>query len=313
MPRPVPREGELLIRVICTGLCRTDLLVASGAIAAAKDNIVLGHEFCGIVENVEGQNSPLVGHMVAVDPTFTRDDGSDGFMGREIDGCIATWAIVPAERVFPVLNWDGQPGDQPMSPREAAYLEPVAAAMGGVDTAVTVSDALRNNGHGVLVGHNRIATLTAMLLRDRNLKFDHISHDKLRDLVRCNLAANRWHWMIETGLTDDLCELAAEALKARGTLILKSRHRASASFPAIRWAEKQLNLAGRSRSGFPSAMRWLSENLADVRPLLGRSYRLSDWEAAFADANAGEHGKTFIVSPGAEHLFPDLMTLRAEG
>ncbi len=297
--RPMPGPGEALVRVICTGLCRTDLLVAAGKIAAAKDDIVLGHEFCGIVEDVVDHDARYIGLTVAVDPTFTREDGSDGFMGRETDGCIATWAVVPVDRLFPV--------PEGMTPQEAAYLEPVAAAMGGVDAAVAIAEGRCPSGtRGVLVGSNRIATLTAMLIRNAELDFEHITHEELRERVRSGEAVNRWDWMIESGLTEDLCELAAEALRARGTLILKSRHRAVAAFPAIRWAEKQLNLAGRSRSDFGSAMHWLSEHAADVRPLLGAAYRLSDWQAAFRDANGGENGKTFVVSPGAEHLFPEL-------
>lgn len=296
MLRPVPGYGNALLRVICVGLCRTDLLVAAGAVVAGKDKLVLGHEFCGIVEEANGPCAVSPGAVVAVDPTFERPDGSDGFMGREVDGCLATWAVVPVDRLFPVSAG--------LSAPEAAYLEPVAAAMGGVDAALA---AARPGGNGALIGDNRIATLTAALLRDAGLAFDHLSHDGLREAVReVRGGSGRYDWLIESGLTDDLFDLAAEALRPKGAVILKSRHRATASFPAMRWAEKQLSIVGRSRAGFPEAMRWLAANAEAVRPLLGDAYRLSDWEAAFAAAGAGEGGKVFLVPDTAEEEFRSL-------
>src|SRR3569832_1482393 len=48
MPAPKPARGEVLVRVKLAGLCRTDVFVAEGRIPS-KPDIVLGHEFSGIV------------------------------------------------------------------------------------------------------------------------------------------------------------------------------------------------------------------------------------------------------------------------
>ena len=286
-PRPVLRDREALLRVVCVGLCRTDLLVAARKVAIGKPSVVLGHEFCGVLVEATGPCDVPPGKLVAVDPTFGRADGSDGFMGREIDGCLATWAVVPAHRIY------GVPPD--VTPRQAAYLEPVAAAMGGVDAL----DAYARPGKlGVLVGRNRIASLTAMLLDWRGVAYEHLSHDELREGLATGHAACRYDWMLESMLTPDMLSMAAEALKARGTLILKSRHAASTEFPAMRWAEKQLSLVGRSRAHFPDAMAWLADNAYRVSTLLGPCYRLDDWQSAFAAAEGGETGKVFVVPPG---------------
>ena len=289
--RPTPGPSEALLRVVCVGLCRTDLLVASGVIQAPP-GLVLGHEFCGVVEEARGAGAPMIGTVVAVDPTFPRPDGSDGFMGRDTDGCLATWAVVPFGRLRQVPSG--------MTAMEAAYLEPVAAAMGGVPIAAA---AARGGGAGALVGANRIAALTALLLRGAGVRFDHLSHAEFAAAVR---GGGCWEWLLECGLTDDLLVLAAEALRPRGTLIMKSRHRMTMPFPAMRWAEKELALVGRSRAGFREAMAWLSANRAAVRPMFGEVHHLADWETAFAAAKNGDEVKTFVVPPGAEAVFAAL-------
>ena len=47
-----PKEGELLIRMVATGVCHSDLHVISGDLAARPFPIVLGHEGAGVVEKV---------------------------------------------------------------------------------------------------------------------------------------------------------------------------------------------------------------------------------------------------------------------
>lgn len=49
--KPVPREREVLVKIVATGLCHTDLSAANGTIPVPLP-IVLGHEGAGIVEKV---------------------------------------------------------------------------------------------------------------------------------------------------------------------------------------------------------------------------------------------------------------------
>src|SRR5689334_17917376 len=50
LPPPEPQRGEVLVRVRRCGVCRTDLHVAEGDLAARHPRIVPGHEVVGIVE-----------------------------------------------------------------------------------------------------------------------------------------------------------------------------------------------------------------------------------------------------------------------
>jgi propanol-preferring alcohol dehydrogenase len=48
LPKPEPKEGELLIRVECCAVCRTDLHVVDGELPEPKLPLVVGHQIVGI-------------------------------------------------------------------------------------------------------------------------------------------------------------------------------------------------------------------------------------------------------------------------
>lgn len=55
IPRPVPAEGEILIRVKACGICRTDLHVAEGDLPQRLVPVIPGHQIVGIVEEMSEQ------------------------------------------------------------------------------------------------------------------------------------------------------------------------------------------------------------------------------------------------------------------
>jgi S-(hydroxymethyl)glutathione dehydrogenase / alcohol dehydrogenase len=63
-----PRPGEVLVRLVATGVCHTDLYTASGADPSGYAPCVLGHEGAGVVERVgEGVTDVAVGdHVVTL-------------------------------------------------------------------------------------------------------------------------------------------------------------------------------------------------------------------------------------------------------
>jgi aryl-alcohol dehydrogenase len=54
-----PRAGEVLVRIVATGICHTDLRAHQGGILPTPRPVVLGHEGAGIVERVGGAVSTL--------------------------------------------------------------------------------------------------------------------------------------------------------------------------------------------------------------------------------------------------------------
>jgi alcohol dehydrogenase, propanol-preferring len=62
-PLPEPGQGELLIKVVCCGVCRTDLHLAEGDLAPKRPDVTPGHE--------------VVGEVVAAGPGTTRFQAGD--------------------------------------------------------------------------------------------------------------------------------------------------------------------------------------------------------------------------------------------
>ena len=96
-----PRAGEVLVRIVATGICHTDLRAHQGGILPTPRPVVLGHEGAGIVERVGGAVSTLrpgdavvlSGSSCGVCPSCRRglppycDQGFPRiFSGRRLDG-----------------------------------------------------------------------------------------------------------------------------------------------------------------------------------------------------------------------------------
>ena len=65
LPRPHPQPGEVLLKVIACGVCRTDLHIVEGDLAPMRPSIIPGHQIVG--EVVEGATPDLpIGTRVGV-------------------------------------------------------------------------------------------------------------------------------------------------------------------------------------------------------------------------------------------------------
>src|SRR5438105_8359468 len=65
---PQPKAGEVLVRVRCCAVCRTDLHVIEGELPPRKSPLIPGHQVAGIVEKLcpsYEQNQNNVAHRFA--------------------------------------------------------------------------------------------------------------------------------------------------------------------------------------------------------------------------------------------------------
>ncbi|MEU6583542.1 zinc-binding alcohol dehydrogenase family protein [Nocardia sp. NPDC046763] len=117
LPVPEPAAGELLVRVLACGVCRTDLHVAEGDLAVHRRGVVPGHEVVGeVVEAGEGVNGEiLMGDRVGIAwlrhtcgvCRFCRRGAENlcpesRYTGWDADGGYAEFATVPADYALPL-------------------------------------------------------------------------------------------------------------------------------------------------------------------------------------------------------------------
>jgi propanol-preferring alcohol dehydrogenase len=115
-PDPKPARGEVLVRVSCCGVCRTDLHVVEGELAPRKSPVIPGHQVVGVVErNGEGAKRFADGARVGI-AWLHHTDGTcrycraemenlcddPSFTGYSVDGGYAEWIVAPEDFVYPV-------------------------------------------------------------------------------------------------------------------------------------------------------------------------------------------------------------------
>ena len=115
-PEPTPRAGELLVRVLACGVCRTDLHVAEGDLPVHRPGVVPGHEVVGEVVGLgAGARGFAPGDRVGIAwlrGTCGRcrycERGAENlcplsvYTGWDADGGYAELATVPADYALPL-------------------------------------------------------------------------------------------------------------------------------------------------------------------------------------------------------------------
>jgi threonine dehydrogenase-like Zn-dependent dehydrogenase len=145
LPDPVPQSGEVLIEVLATGICGSDIHGFTGENGRRIPGQVMGHESVGRVAALgpgvdEGDNGAglSVGQLVTFNPVVIPDEDVTTYAGREqhspnkyvigvrqdLVSSFAQLIAVPARNVVPL------PEELPVS--YGALIEPLAVAVHAV-------------------------------------------------------------------------------------------------------------------------------------------------------------------------------------
>jgi L-iditol 2-dehydrogenase len=295
VPRPGVGTGEVLVRVAVAGLCRTDVYVAEGRLPA-RDPVVLGHEFAGVVEEVgPGVQGLARGARVTAMPVIPCGSCAPCAAGRDTtclartmlgvdrDGAFAEFVAVPAKVVYPV------PDSLPF--RAAAYAEPVAAAL------ALLHSGIRPGQRGLIHGRNRFALLAA-----RVLKVHGFTDVTVHDPAGGPPEANAYDFVVETTATTRVLAEVVRAVRPFGTVILKSRPARPPGLDVLSAVQKELTFRAVHYGPFAKAVDLLAEGRLDVADLLGPVHHLEDFPRVLAGAGKDESAKVFF-SPAGDHVW----------
>jgi alcohol dehydrogenase, propanol-preferring len=115
-PTPNPANREVLVRISCCGVCRTDLHVVEGELAPQKSPVIPGHQVVGVIEKLGPSSTRFpIGARVGIawlhhtDGTcdFCRS-GSENlcdhptFTGYTVDGGYAEHIIAPQDFIYAI-------------------------------------------------------------------------------------------------------------------------------------------------------------------------------------------------------------------
>lgn len=134
VPKPVPQEGQALIRVDFCGICGSDIGIYSGTHPRAKAPLIMGHEFVGVIEEIRGEaNGFQAGDRVAPYPLLScghcfacrngREHVCDTLkiIGIDLDGGVAEYVCCSTDVLFKV--------PEKVSGKVAGIIEPLAVAV----------------------------------------------------------------------------------------------------------------------------------------------------------------------------------------
>jgi len=283
MPRAA--QGEALVRVLCAGVCNTDLELMRGYYPFTG---VPGHEFVGVVEQgpADLQGRRVVGEINTVcgecatcragRRTHCEKRTVLGIVGRH--GAFAEYLTLPSVNLH--LVPDGLPNDA------AVFTEPLAAAL-EIQEQIDIA-----RGHRVLVaGDGKLGQLIARTLVPTGCELLVVGRqpEKLALLeaagIRCTtedeVDRGSFDIAVECTGNPDGFDLARRALRPRGTLVLKSTYAEKLIIDAASLVVDEITLVGSRCGPFGPALQMLSGGTIDPLPLVHGRYHLKHGVEAF--------------------------------
>lgn len=285
-PMPKAGPGEVVVKVSHAGICKTDLKVADGSLAAKKDRIILGHEFSGAIVEVGPEcngekTASKVGDFVVANPMLS--DATDEMLGKDADGCFAEYVAVPASNLF--LCSTSSISMNPEFKKLIAYCEPVAAASG---VAPKIPCYLED---AVIAGDpsDRIAKLLKFCINScgktvgNPTRLEIVEPEKL--ILEIELGKRSMPKCIIECCPSMLGQLV-KCVAPGGTIILKSRGYVGLGNVLVNdIVMREISLVGAKYDSFYNAIDFINDNSDALMPMIDeRDFKLEEFEEAFEEA-----------------------------
>src|SRR5215217_7092665 len=289
------RADEVLVRVLLSGICNTDLEIARGY---AGFNGTIGHEFVGVVE--ECTDRTLLGRRVvgeinagcgkcdlcrAGDSRHCASRTVLGIHGR--DGAHAQFLQLPAINLLPVP--DNIPDER------AVFTEPLAAACGILERiSINNSDRIAVIGDGklgLLCAQVLALTSASLVLVGKHSSKLQIAENRGIETTTPTEAAKRkreFDVVVEASGAAAGFGLALDLLRPKGQLVLKSTFHGKTELDAARIVVDEISIVGSRCGRFTPALDLLQKEAVDVDSLISEEYPLSN--GVHAMRRAGERG-----------------------
>jgi threonine dehydrogenase-like Zn-dependent dehydrogenase len=288
-PEPKPLTDEVLVRVLCAGICETDLQLIKGYMGFAG---VLGHEFVGVAES-----GPYRGRRVVSEincscmrcemcrrglPSHCTQRTVLGILNH--DGAFADVISVPQRNLHLV--------PETMSNDVAVFTEPVAAAF-----QIPAQVPIRREDRVVVLGDGRLGNLCAQALAGLS---DHVlvigKHpEKLALISSLGVRTTLLEGAPRDRMADIVVEVtgsesglptALQLVRPRGTIVLKTT---VAGAQTLAWAPfviDEISLVGSRCGPFDQALAALQAGRVDVSRMVSSRFDLS------RSLEALEHART---------------------
>ena len=284
LPRPRPKKGFALVRVLVSGICNTDLELARGYHDFSG---VPGHEFVGRVEAPAG--SRWIGKRVVGE--INLGCGACDFCGkglprhcrrRTVLGILGHPGAHAEFLTLPEKNLREVPRE--ISDEEAVFVEPLAAACEILEQVPLAPDT-----RAAVLGVGKLGTLVAQVLEDAGARVVRLGRG---DAAR----AGSFDIVVEATGSPEGMPRAIELVRPRGTIVWKSTHHGPVSFDAAPVVVHEITLVGSRCGVFEPAIERLRQKRVEVASLVSEEFSLSEAKRALAAA-ARPGARKILIRP----------------
>ncbi len=298
IPMPSIEDGEVLIRILCAGICNTDFELLQGYMGFHG---IPGHEFVGVVE--DAPDHALIGkrvvadinigcgecvHCLAGDSRHCPTRTVIGIANRQ--GAFAEYIRLPATSLHVV--------DESIPTTTAVFVEPLAAAL-----EISQQVHLQSHDRIAVLGDGKLGILIACSLRHFCPEIILIGKHK----ANLDIAAKQGVKTRRLTLLSDLdkripeelgpCDVVVEAtgrpdgvqyalnlLRPEGKLVLKTTSAESGQLNLAKIVVDEIEIIGSRCGRFDLALHYLKEHLIDISELIEGTYPINSFEEAIAKA-----------------------------
>ena len=287
--KPEPKTGEALVKVKLAGICNTDFEITKGYMGYKG---ILGHEFVGVVEEVNSSDKSLLNKRVVGEINFgceqcdwcrkglQRHCPNRSTLGIwQKDGCMAEYVTVP------LLNLIEVP--ESVSDEEAVFVEPLAAA-------IEILEQLHIKPYEkvLVLGDGKLGLTTAITLNASGLDVTLIGkHQNKLDIAKAQKVKTKllqeteikkeYDVVIEATGSITGFETSIASVKPRGTLVLKSTIAASKEFNFAPIVIDEITVLGSRCGQFMPALRYLKQKKIDFTPFVSGVFSIDKSIEAF--------------------------------
>jgi len=283
------RANEALIKIRKAGICSTDLELVKGYYPYKG---ILGHEFVG--EVIETQDVTWIGQRVVGEINAVCNKCEQCLNGRSThcenrtvlgivnrDGTFAEYTTLPIANLHRVP--DSVPDEM------AVFTEPIAAAL-------EIQDQVHINptDRVLLVGAGRLGQLIAQTLALTGCDLRVVARHKhqqellkkrgIKNISEEDIKPWRWDVVVEATGSPSGFSLARQAIRPRGTLILKSTYKGEINVNFSSIVVDEINIIGSRCGPFEPALRLMESKQVDPIDLIMNEFELSDALKAFERA-----------------------------
>lgn len=284
--KPTPKENEALIKVKLVGICNTDYEITKGYMGY---NGILGHEFVGVVEEINGEDKSLLGKRVVGEINLGCKNCDYCAKGLERhcpnrqtlgifnkNGCFADYVTLPLSNLLEV--------SEKINNETAVFVEPLAAAL-----EILEQLHIKPYEKVCVLGDGKLGLITALALNASNVdvtlvgkhqnKLDLAKEQNVKTVLLENLKQDdnkSFDVVVEaTGRVSGF-ETSLSLVKPRGVLVLKSTIATGKELNLAPIVIDEITVLGSRCGQFAPALRLMEKNVIDFSKLVSAKLSFDD-------------------------------------